>query len=93
MRTVREMVHDGGMTLMIDLDPKAYDRVTAYAGAKGITLSDAVSELLLDSEKAPVVDWPRGRLEMNEYGYLVVAKTGYVITPEMVKETSEDELV
>ncbi len=33
-----------------------------------------------------------GRLVKNEYGYLEIAKTGHPITPEMVKELSEDEI-
>jgi hypothetical protein len=29
---------------------------------------------------------------MNEQGYLVIARTGNALTPEMVKEFSEDEI-
>ena len=33
------------------------------------------------------------RLERNEHGHLEIAKIGNVLTPEMVKQASEDELV
>jgi hypothetical protein len=33
------------------------------------------------------------RLKTSPHGYLVIAGTGDVLTPEMVKEAAEDELV
>ena len=82
------------MRLTVNLDPDVYDFTSAYASAKGITLSAAIGELIRRAEQAPpepVSDSPR--LKMNEHGYLVIAATGDVLTPEMVKEFSEDELV
>ena len=82
------------MRLTVNLDPDVYDFTSAYAGAKGITLSAAIGELIRRAEQAPpepASDSPR--LKRNEHGYLVIAATGHVLTPEMVKEFSEDELV
>ena len=81
------------MRLTVNLDPDVYDFTSAYAGAKGITLSAALSELVRKAEQAPGPGGDSPRLKMNEYGYLVIAGTGDVLTPEMVKEASEDELV
>lgn len=81
------------MRTTVNLDPDAYDFASAYAGGKGITLSAAISELLRRAEQAPEPANHSGRLKMNEHGYLVIAGTGDPITPEMVKEASEDELV
>ena len=77
----------------IHLENDAYDFASAYASAKGIPLGTAVSELLRLAEQMPGP--PVGaspRLKKTRRGYLVKAKTGRVITPEMVKESSEDDL-
>ena len=78
----------------IHLDPEAYDFASAYAHGRGIALGTAVSELLLRAEQQmglPIT--VSSRLEMSPDGYLVLAATGRTITPEMVKESSEDDPV
>jgi hypothetical protein len=77
----------------IHLDNDAYDFASAYANAKGITLGVAISELIRRAEQAPERESHSCRLTMNEHGYLEIASTGDVVTPEMVKEASEDALV
>ncbi len=81
------------MRLSVNLDPDVYDFTSAYAGAKGISLSAALSELVRRAEQVPEIGGPSSRLRRNERGYLVIAKMGHGLTPEMVKEASEDELV
>lgn len=81
------------MRMTVNLDPDVYSFTSAYAGAKGITLSAAISELIRRAEQAPEPGGDSPRLRMNEHGYLVIAGTGDVLTPETVKEASEDELV
>lgn len=81
------------MRTSINLDADVYSFASAYADAKGITLSTAISELVRRAEQAPELGTESSRIKMNEYGYLVIAGTGDVITSEMVKELSEDELV
>ena len=89
------------MTLTVNLAPDVYDLTSAYAGAKGINLSEAIGELVRRAEQVPAPEpeleleqsAPSSRLKMNEHGYLVMARTGHVLTPEMVKEASEDELI
>ena len=76
------------------LDDDVYELALAYARGKGIPLSRAANELMRRGEQAPEpVDADKNVLRRNEYGLLVRAKTagGPVITPEMVKELSEDE--
>jgi len=84
------------MRLSVNLDPEVHDFVSAYAHGRGITLSAAMNELLRHAEKAPGLgaapECERGRLKINEHGYLVIAANGYVLTPEMVKELSEDPI-
>ena len=80
------------MRLTVNLDADAYSFATAYAGGKGITLSAAISELLRSAEQAPPPDSKLDGLKASPHGYLVIARTGDVLTPEMVKEASEDEV-
>lgn len=81
------------MRLTVNLDPDVYTFAQAYAGGRGISLSAAISELVRRAERAPETEAPSGRLKRSEHGYLVIAGNGDGITPEMVKEASEDELV
>lgn len=74
----------------IHLDNDAYDFAYAYAHAKGIPLGTAVSELIRRAEQSP--EPPSSRLKRDPHGFLVLAKTGRVVTSEMVKESSEDDL-
>lgn len=77
----------------LHIDNDALTFASAYASAKGISLGVAVSELIRRAEQTP--EPPVGassRLKMDEHGYLVVKADGPVITSEMVKEESEDDL-
>lgn len=77
----------------IHLDKDAHDFASAYANAKGISLGVAISELIRSAEQKPEPQKPSPRLARNEHGYLEITSTGDVITPEMVKDAAEDELV
>jgi macrodomain Ter protein organizer (MatP/YcbG family) len=81
------------MRTSINLDPEVHDFTSAYANAKGITLSAAINELIRRAEQAPEpVNHTSGRLKRNEHGYYEIVG-GDPITLEMVKELSEDPLV
>jgi len=81
------------MRLTVNLDPEVHDFISAYANGKGITLSAAMNEILRRAEESPETGIVPGRLRIDEHGYLVVAANGHVLTPEMVKELSEDPIV
>jgi hypothetical protein len=78
----------------IHLDNDVYGFASAYASAKGVPLGTAVSELLRQrAEQMPELPVDASlRLKRTRRGYFVKARTGKVITPEMVKENSEDDL-
>jgi hypothetical protein len=82
------------MRTTLNIDADAYDFAAVYANAKGISLGAAVSELLRKIESMPKApdNIPTRRLKAGPRGYLVKAKTGRVVTPEMVKRASEDDL-
>lgn len=79
----------------INLDNDAYSFAFSYASAKGIALGAAVSELLRQraEQKPESPATASHRLKMSPRGFLVKTSTGKVITPEMVKEASEDDFV
>ena len=79
--------------MTVNLDPDVYSFTSAYAGARGITLSAALGELVRRAEQAPQPGSDSPRLLMNEHGYLEIAETGNSITAEMVKQAAEDDLV
>ena len=81
------------MRMTVNLDPDVYSFASAYAGAKGITLSAALSELVRRAEQASEPGSESPRLKKSPHGYLVIAGTGDVLTPERVKKLSEDEFV
>ena len=87
------MAYKQKMRTSINLDADVYSFASAYAEAKGITLSAAISDLVRRAEHAPELGSDSPRLKTSPQGYLVIAGTGDRLTPAMVKEGSEDELV
>jgi len=83
-----------GTRANINLDNDVYDFASAYASAKGLPLGSAVSELLRQRAEQ-MSEQPIGassRLKRTRRGYFVKPKTGRVVTPETVKDSSEDDL-
>lgn len=82
------------MRVNVNLEPDAYSFAAAYAKAKGVPLGAAISELLRRAEQMPALPIELSpKLRTSPRGYFVKAKTGKVITPEMVRESAEDGLV
>ena len=77
------------MRANVNIDTDAYSFASSYASAKGIPLGAAISELLRRAEQAPLP--PSSMLKTNRLGLLVKTKTSQAITPEIVKELSEDD--
>ena len=79
------------MRTNVNIDVDVYELASAYAKGNGITLGAAIGELIRRGEQ-PQQPTVSPRLKRNEQGYLVIARTGNMLTPEMVKELSEDEI-
>jgi hypothetical protein len=79
------------MRTNVNIDVDVYELASAYAKGNGITLGAAIGELIRRGEQ-PQQPTVSPRLKRNEQGYLVIARTGNMLTPEMVKEFSEDEI-
>ena len=80
------------MRANVNLDTDVYTFASAYASAKGIPLGAAISELLRRAEQAP--EPASVLLTESRLGLLVRARQAgdKVLTCEMVKELSEDDL-
>jgi len=77
------------MRTTITLSEEAHDFAAYYARARGLTLSAAINELIKKVEAGPE-EIPATRIGPN--GLPLLPRTGRVITSEMVKKYSEDEL-
>jgi hypothetical protein len=80
------------MRANVNLDADVYTFASTYASAKGIPLGAAISELLRRAEHAP--EATSSLLTESRTGLLVRARQvgDRVVTREMVKELSEDDL-
>ena len=80
------------MRANVNLDADVYTFASSYASARGIPLGAAISELLRRAEHAP--EPTSALLKESRLGLLVRAKqkAEKVVTPEMAKELSEEEL-
>ena len=80
------------MRANVNLDANVYTFATTYASAKGIPLGAAISELLRRAKQAP--EPKSALLTESRLGLLVRVKQDgeNVVTHEMVKELSEDDL-
>jgi hypothetical protein len=77
----------------VNLDNDAYSVATAYAAARGIALGAAISEIIRRAEHAPELPLSASpKLKRDRHGVLIVKAAGPVITSEMVREESEDDL-
>ncbi len=81
------------MRTSVNLDADAHDSASTPAEAKDLALSADISELERRAEMVPELVRESGRLKINEHGYLVIIGSDGALTPEMVRESSEDELV
>jgi hypothetical protein len=88
-------VHNNDMRTRanVNLDNDAYGVATAFAAARGIALGAAISELIRRTEQAPELPLSASsKLKRDRHGVLIVKAAGPVITSEMVREESEDDL-
>jgi hypothetical protein len=76
------------MRTNVNLDDDAHMFASIYAGAKGITLGAAISELI---RKAEAIPQPPPDIRRSESGLAMFPPTGEVVTAEMVRKI-ENEL-
>ena len=75
------------MRTNVTLDDDVHQLASIYAGAKGITLGAAISELIRKAEAAPS---PTPELRRSASGLAMFPPTGRVLTAQMVKEAESE---
>jgi hypothetical protein len=78
------------MRTTITLNEETHTFASYYAQARGLTLSAAIDELILKAQTAPAA--PHREFRRSPNGLPLLPRTGRVITCEMVKALSEDEI-
>ena len=63
----------------------------AYANARGLTLGEAITELIRKGQRADNPQEPR-KFERSFAGFPVFPDTGRTITTEMVRKAEEDAI-
>ncbi len=82
-------MHNRIMRTTIKLDEDVHEFATYYAQAQGISLSAAITELIRKAQNTPE---PRPEIRRGLNGMPLLPRSGRVITSQMVKEFSEDDL-
>ena len=75
------------MRTTITLDDAAYEIASTYAVARGVTLSNAISELVQRSQASPAAS----RIRKGRNGFPVLASRGRKVTPAFVKKLEAEE--
>jgi hypothetical protein len=81
-------MHNEPMRTTITLDEETHEFAAYYARSRGLTLSDAIDELIRKAQDGPK---PEPEIRIGPNGFPMLPRTGRTITTEMVKELSEDE--
>ena len=80
-------MQNGDVRTTISLDDETHEFAAYYARSRGVSLSAAIDELIRKAQEGPKSE-PEIRIGPN--GFPMLPRTGRTITPEMVKELSED---
>ncbi len=79
------------MRTTVNLDDEIYELASVYASARGITLGNAIGELLRKTQ-TDLPDQFESQIRIGANGLPILISGGGLLTSEMVKELSEDEV-
>lgn len=82
------LMHNPPMRTTITLDDETHGFVSYYARARGISLGEAIGELIRKAQAAP---HPAPEILRAPNGLPMFPPTGRTITAEMVKKLEEEE--
>lgn len=85
------MVHNRNMRTNINIGDDAREVAKAYANARGITLGEAITDLIRKGLSAESQQEPR-KFARSFAGFPVFPKSGRTITTEMVRKAEEDDI-
>ena len=80
------------MRTNVNIADDARQFAEVYASAKGISLGDAMTELIREAQKAANGEAEPVRFGRTASGFPVYPPSGRTITTEMVKKAEEDDL-
>jgi hypothetical protein len=81
-------MHNAFMRTSVTLEEDVYQHAMLYARGRGLTLGRAIGELIRPPAKTAA-----STLRRSPEGFPLFPLRGRVITPEMVKQYGEDEIV
>jgi hypothetical protein len=77
------------MRTTITIDDEVHEFASYYARSRGLTLSEAIDELIRKAQGTPEANV---ELRIGPNGLPLLPRTGRKITSEMVKKYSEEEI-
>ena len=79
------------MRTNVNIADDAREFAMVYADANGMTLGDAITELIRKSQRANERESAEIKFEIGPSGFPVIPRTGRRITTEMVLKAQEEE--
>jgi hypothetical protein len=80
------------MRTNVNLAEDARRFAAVYANARGLTLGDAITELIRKGQQAEARKDEEIQFELSPAGFPVFPRSGRRITTEMVRKAEEDDL-
>jgi hypothetical protein len=77
------------MRTTVSIEEETHGYLSYYAQARGITLGEAIDELIRKAKAAPQV--PAPEIGYTASGFPVFPDSGGAVTDELVKKLAEDE--
>lgn len=83
-------MHYGYMRTTVNLDKETHEYASYYARVRGLTLGEALDELVEKAKNAPL---PEVKIEIQPNGLPMFPRVnnGKVITPELIKQLEDEE--
>jgi hypothetical protein len=79
------------MRTNVNIDDDAREFAMLYAHANGITLGDAITDLIRKARQAPVAEFVAPKFGRTASGFPTFPPKGRVITTEMVLKAQQEE--
>jgi hypothetical protein len=87
-----ESVHNGNMRTNVNLADDARQFAEVYAHANGLTLGDAITNLIREGQRAASVTVEPTEFALGPSGFPIFPRKGRIITTEMVRQAELDNI-
>ena len=89
---VLKLAHTSDVRTNVNIADDVRDFVAVYANAKGITLGDAITELIRKAQSAEAVEAETPKFARSSTGFPIFPRSGRTITTEIVKKAEKYDL-